>query len=40
MKTSDDRLKTQQAENSKEQPQNRLTEKDPNEPAGENKCIS
>ena len=34
MKTSDDRLKTQPAENSKEQPQSRLTEKEPNQPAG------
>jgi fructose-bisphosphate aldolase class I len=34
MKTSDDRLKTQQAENSTEQPQNRLAEKEPNLPVG------
>jgi hypothetical protein len=34
MKTSDDRLKTQKVENSKEQPQIRLTETEPNEPAG------
>ena len=34
MKTSDDHLKTQQAENSKEQPESRLAEKEPNEPAG------
>ena len=34
MKTIDDHLKTQQAENPTEQPQNRLTEKEPNLPVG------
>jgi hypothetical protein len=34
MKTSDDRVNIQQAETSKEQPQSRLTEKEPNQPAG------
>jgi hypothetical protein len=34
MKTSDDRLKIHEVENSKEQPQSRLTENEPNEPAG------
>ena len=34
MKTSDDRLKTQQAETSKDPRPSPLTEKEPNEPAG------